>query len=490
MSEDIFNDQDEPNLVLPETENPLLPDISAYEPRDLLDSNELESYEDISQEYYDPSVPTAEILPPKGGNHALTMEDRQFEEMFGAEEPQQDAFPEIPPEEDIEATQVEEQQKKGRPKHKKGEGLFGIPNILVTLVWAALTLLIGVTLGRMIWICAADVLAFGKEDRPVTITIYENDDIDAITDKLYNAHLIRYPGLFRLYASFAVDDGEIKPGIWDLNAKYDYHALVRMMTPSSSREVVTVLIPEGFSCRQIFTTLEENKVCTVDAISEYAANGELDDFWFMEFIERGDKYCLEGFLFPDTYEFYKNDSPRNVLEKMLYNFDNRFTEEMFWQIDQLNGKMSDTMRYNGRNDDYIKAHLLSPKDLITVASMVEKETSSAEEGHTIASVIYNRLYDWGSTPAYLNIDATVIYALDGKTNLVAEDLRVDSPYNTYINVGLTPGPICNPGLASIKAALEPENTDYYYYILDPETGVHKFSRTEEEHEAFRESLRG
>ena len=90
----------------------------------------------------------------------------------------------------------------------------------------------------------------------------------------------------------------------------------------------------------------------------------------------------------------------------------------------------------------------------------------------------------------LNIDATVIYALDGKTNLVTEDLRVDSPYNTYINVGLTPGPICNPGLASIKAALEPENTDYYYYILDPETGVHKFSRTEEEHEAFRESLRG
>lgn len=486
MNEDFFPDQEEPVSLDQElTEGPVEPDISAYEPHDLMDADE----EEPPQEMPDPSIPTAEILPPKGGNRSLTMEDRAFEEMFGKEEEPQEEYPLFSQEETAEAPE-ETEQRKGRPKHKKGEGLFGIPNILVTLVWAALTLLIGVTLGRMIWICAADVLAFGKEDRPVTVTIYENDDINAITDKLYNARLIRYPGLFKLYAKFAVDDGEIKPGIWDLNAKYDYHALVKMMTPSSSREVVTVLIPEGFSCRQIFTTLEENKVCTVDAISDYAANGELDDFWFLEGVERGDKYCLEGFLFPDTYEFYKNDSPRNVLEKMLLNFEYRFEEEYSWKIDQLNGHLADVMRANGKGDDYINSHLLSLRDVITVASMVEKETSSAEEGHTIASVIYNRLYDWGSIPAFLNIDATVIYALDGKTNLTTEDLRVDSPYNTYVTVGLTPGPICNPGLNSIKAALEPEDTDYYYYILNPETGNHKFSRTEEEHEAFRASLRG
>ena len=127
--------------------------------------------------------------------------------------------------------------------------------------------------------------------------------------------------------------------------------------------------------------------------------------------------------------------------------------------------------------------------MVTVASLIEKETASADEGYTVASVIYNRLFAWHGTPAYLNIDASVIYALDGKTDLTAEDLQVDSPYNTYTNTGLTPGPITNPGLSSIEAALEPQDTDYYYYVLDPETGVHHFSRTLEEHEAFRASIR-
>ena len=116
--------------------------------------------------------------------------------------------------------------------------------------------------------------------------------------------------------------------------------------------------------------------------------------------------------------------------------------------------------------------------------MIEKETASNEESPKIASVIYNRLFDWGGTPAYLNIDASIIYALDGKTDLTKEDLRVDSPYNTYLNVGLTPGPISNPGLASIKAALNPANTDYYYYVLNPATGTHQFSKTLEEHEGY------
>lgn len=417
---------------------------------------------------------TEEILPPEG---PLIPEDLL-------------TIPEETKAEEDEPSFFDRPVVKGRPRHKKGEGLFGIPNILVTLVWVALTLLIGVTLGRMIWICAADVLAFGKEDRPVTITVYETDDIDSVTDKLYSARLIRYPGLFRLYAKFAVDEGEIHPGIWDLNSKYDYHALVKMMSPSSSRDVIKVMIPEGYNCRQIFTLLEENKVCTVQDIASYAASGELNEYWFLEGLERGDKYCLEGFLFPDTYEFYKNDKPRNVLQKMLDNFEVKFTEEMIWQIDQLNGRLADVMRANGRGDDYIASHTLTLRDIITVASMVEKETATAEEGYTIASVIYNRLYDWGGTPAYLNIDATIIYALDGKADLTAEDLRVDSPYNTYTHVGLTPGPIANPGLSSIQAALNPAKTDYYFYVLDPNQGTHHFSRTQEEHDAFRASLGG
>ena len=275
--------------------------------------------------------------------------------------------------------------RKGRPRRKKGEGLFGIPNILVTAVWLAVIVMVGVTLGRMLWVCAADVLAFGREDRPVTITIYETDTIDDITEKLHQADLIKYPGLFKLYASFAVDEGEIRPGIWDLNTRYDYHALVSMMSPSSSRSVVEIMIPEGYSCAQIFALLEENKVCTAKDLSAYASSGELDYYWFLDGIERGQENCLEGYLFPDTYQFYTNDSPRSVLQKMLDNFDYRFTDEMLQQLPALNEHISAMMRYDGRSQEYIDAHQMTLKDVVIVASMIEKETSSAEEGYTIAS---------------------------------------------------------------------------------------------------------
>ena len=174
---------------------------------------------------------------------------------------------------------------------------------------------------------------------------------------------------------------------------------------------------------------------------------------------------------------------------MLGNFDKRVDDSLREKLTELNAHISDMMRKDGRGNDYISSHQFTMADVVTVASLIEKETASADEGYTVASVIYNRLFAWHGTPSYLNIDASVIYALDGKTDLTAEDLQVDSPYNTYTNTGLTPGPITNPGLSSIEAALEPQDTDYYYYVLDPETGVHHFSRTLEEHEAFRASIR-
>ena len=111
--------------------------------------------------------------------------------------------------------------RKGRPKRRKGEFLFGLPQIAVTCVWLAIILVTGLTLGRMLWVCAADVLAFGREDKMVTVTVYESDTMEDIIEKLHNADLIRYPGLFKLYADLAVDEGEIQPGIWDLNTMYD-----------------------------------------------------------------------------------------------------------------------------------------------------------------------------------------------------------------------------------------------------------------------------
>lgn len=431
-------------------------------------------------------APEEDILPEKNS------EDDPFDlsilddpELFAAvtsepsvEESQDDAYQEkntqdfeadfqAPPQPKPRNTNVPPPAQKGRPKKKKGEGLFGIPNILVTVVWLALILVIGVTLGRMVWVCAADVLAFGQEDKAVTVTIYDADTMDDIVDKLYDAGLIRYKSLFNLYASISDAEEDIKPGIYDLNTRYDYHALVNFMSPSSSRQVVTLTIPEGYTCRQIFSLLEENRICTAVDLGAYAADGELSDYWFLENVERGSESALEGFLFPDTYEFYKNSTPKEALEKMLDNFNNRFNEDMRAQLETLNANVT------GGN--------YTVREVTIVASLIEKESAAPAESAQIAGVIYNRLFRW-EYPALLNIDAAIVYAQGGNAESI--DTSLDSPYNTYLHTGLTPTPISNPGLSSLQAALNPASHDYYYYVLNPETGMHQFSATQSEHDAW------
>ena len=165
---------------------------------------------------------------------------------------------------------------------------------------------------------------------------------------------------------------------------------------------------------------------------------------------------------------YTEGAHPRVLEKMLDNFDYRFSEEMRAQIDTLNATVTDGS--------------FTVREVTIVASLIEKETASASESPRIAGVIYNRLFHW-DYPALLNIDAAIIYAQDGVSDHI--DTSLDSPYNTYLHVGLTPTPIANPGLASLQAALNPESHNYYYYVLNPATGAHQFSTTQEEHEQYR-----
>ncbi|MGM9549385.1 MAG: endolytic transglycosylase MltG [Faecousia sp.] len=451
-------------LTEPEVGIEIIPDEHAMDSHGMLEHGEEEPPFDLSI-LDDPDLQEPAAEPEQAEAPQEPSEDQEYRDDDG----EFDAMLNAPaPEQTVPSRQ--RPTRKGRPKKKTGEGLLGIPHILVTVVWLALIVAIGVTLGRMIWVCAADVLAFGREDKPVTITIYESDTMEDITEKLYNAGLIRYRSLFNFYADISDAEEDIDPGIYDLNTRYDYHALVNMMSASSTREVVdNLLIPEGYTCRQIFALLEENRICTAQDLASYAASGELKDYWFLENVERGDKYCLEGFLFPDTYDFYKNSSPREVLEKLLDNFDYRFTEEMRARIDELNA----TVVTDGS---------FTVREVTIVASLIEKETASASESPRIAGVIYNRLFHW-EYPALLNIDAAIIYAQDGAADRI--DTSLDSPYNTYRNVGLTPTPISNPGLASLQAALNPESHNYYYYVLNPATGTHQFSTTQEEHEQYR-----
>lgn len=377
---------------------------------------------------------------------------------------------------------TEEEKKpseKGRPKREREYGLLGIPHVVVTAIWIALILLIGVTIGRMVWLCAQDVLAFGRDPITATVTIEEGDNIDDIADKLKDAGLIRYTGLFKKYAQLSHAEEEIRPGTYTFNdgaedeelIVYDYMALVSHMSPSTGLVVVEDLrIPEGYSCAQIFKLLEEKNVCTAEKLEKACTDPEfnLDGYWFLKDLDRSNKYCLEGYLFPNTYDFYQDDDPERVLRKMLDAFNANFTDVMRDKLSKLEG--------------------YSLHEVIIIASMIEKESANVEESYTISSVIFNRLKHSSKYP-YLNIDAALVYAL-GKTDITAEDTKIDHPYNTYKYPGLTPGPISNPSQNSIAAALDPEKTDYYFYALDPSTSKHHFSKTYEEHLQFLASLEG
>lgn len=367
---------------------------------------------------------------------------------------------------------------KSQSSAKKAGGLLDIPHMLATVIWLCLIVAIGVSLGRALWLCAADLLALGKEGQEITITIEENDDITDVSQKLQKAGMIRYANLFEIFAKLTGKGEGILVGsiTFSDSTVYDYNALINTMSYRGDATVtVEVMIPEGYCCAQIFSLLEEKGVCSVAALEEYAANGELKERWFLDGVDRGHKYCLEGFLFPDTYEFYMDDEPKQVLEKFLENFEYRFTNRMVDKFVALNAKLGNAK--------------ISMQELVIMASIIEKEKANTLEGYTISSVFYNRLKNAAAFP-FLNSDATILYAIDyynkGELNTNAQINA--SPFNTYTQTGLPPAPIANPGLSSLDAALDPEDTSYFYFIFDKEAGVHRFSKTLDEHERKRREL--
>ena len=376
-------------------------------------------------------------------------------------------------------------EKKSRPKKEKENlGLFGIPHFLSTIIWLALIVAIGVSMGRVLWVCCADVMAFGKEDQKVTITITADDTIDTISTKLGQANLVRYPKLFKFFANVTGKSDDICIGTYTLSPKLDYNAMINAMyNYGATRGVVDIMFPEGYNCAQMFKMLEDKGVCSAADLEEYAANGELKDYWFLDGVKRGDKYCLEGYLAPDTYSFYKGDTPRRVLEKFLNEFEDRFTDKMKDNFQTMQKTYANKLRAKGFSSAYIEENKLTLHQVVTLASVVQKEAASDNEGYDIASVFYNRL----ANPSILSLgaDATVYYALGdyfGEIDeLTAEHLNFDSPYNTRKNKGIPPGPICNMGVHALYAALEPSSTNYHYFVYDRSISAHRFAVTEAEH---------
>jgi len=474
-------------------EQELGPDESAVAAAGLIHPDDME-LEIIMAEHRNAKEPEPDPAPE------VSNEPTQF---FAPQQPtvysnEPEEAPEEEPEDNPEAAEEAEEEPvpKGRPKRKKGYGLLGIPHLLSTLIWLAIIVAIGTALGRTLWLCCADIMAFGKTPKDYTITITAEDTIDSIAQELGEEGVVRYPGLFKRFATLTGKDERISVGTFTINARLDYNAMINGMTDfGPSREEVDVTFPEGYTCAQIFALLEEKGVCTVAELEEHAANGELGDYWFLEGLERGDKYCLEGYLFPDTYTFYTQDEPGRVIGKFLSAFDMRFTDVMRERLVAINERHQQQMRSEGYGDDYIAAHPIGIREVVIIASLIERESANADESYNISAVIYNRLADT-SQPPYLNIDAAVIYGLGGKIDpetgesipLTQADKEIDTPYNTYLHAGLTPGAICNPGQDSLDAALVPNEENYLYYALDPSSGTHKFFSNYNEFLRFLESV--
>ncbi len=364
-----------------------------------------------------------------------------------------------------------------RQRRDSRTGLFG------GFMYFVFIISVSIILACVGWMAANDVLALNKEDLTAAVTLEEDHfapgqlttenedgssttqdvlvaDIDYVATVLKDAGIIEYKTLFKLYSSISSTKYKIDPGTYELNTQLDYRAIVKKMQFGSDSQVrTTVTFPEGLSMKQIFVLLEKNKICRYDDLMECAANEEFN-YRFLEGIPLGDASRLEGFLFPDTYEFYQGMTARAAIDTFLQIFHYRLTAEM-WDLAAEKGF---TMR-----------------DVVNMASLIEKEAANDEERPEIAGVIYNRL----RTNMYLGIDAAIQYTYEEhKDVLTLDDFAVDTPYNLRKHMGFPPTPICSPGLASITAVLKPNTTNNYYYALDEAAGTHRFFTNSSDFNAF------
>ena len=360
---------------------------------------------------------------------------------------------------EVRRSHASQQARKSGTNRRRRKRLNPLIYLLVVLLTSAILAGVG-------WLLMSDFCAFNRDTiTNVTVEITAEDSMGSIAEKLEEAGLIRYKWFFRVFAAFCDAENEIGIGTYELNTDMDYRALITGMHSSSGNmnaDTVRVTIPEGYTVAQTIALLAKNEVNTEEALLE-AAKTATFDYSFID-NDSEDISRLEGYLFPDTYEFYIGHDPEGALEKLLSNFDRKMTEDRLAQVEDSGYSLA---------------------EIITIASLIEKETDGTDQS-MIASVIYNRLNDSGSHGTYkmLNIDASLLYALPDHTGAITnEDKAVDSPYNLYKYAGLPPTPIANPGTASIDAALYPSSSDYYYYALGKD-GKHHFSKTLEEHNAF------
>lgn len=326
----------------------------------------------------------------------------------------------------------------------------------LVVVLVALVLLVGVP-GYAAWrVLFAPHAGNVTPGVAVEVTVPEGAGTARIAEVLAEAGVIDNPSMFRLRARLDGIDGTLRPGTYDLVTGMAYRDVVDRLLAGPPIEYTTVTIPEGFTIEQMAQRFEEQ--CGIPA-SEFTelALGQATAFAegrpYLADVYNG---SLEGYLFPKTYRIVEGADAADVIEMMLDQFEIEIAS-----IDMA----------------YASSRGLGLNDFVTLASMVEREARVASERPVVASVIYNRL----ERGMLLEIDATIEYVIKkNRPRLLNRDLEIDSPFNTYKNPGLPPGPIASPGLASLEAAAAPADTRYLYYVLTSADGSHTFTETYEE----------
>ena len=326
-----------------------------------------------------------------------------------------------------------------------------------TYIFFIVVIVVSMALSIYAVFCMNDVLAITKTKSSVTVSLQEevdstSDAIDILADK----GLIKCKNFCKLFAKYreAYVGGPYQPGVYYLNGKMGLEGmLMTLQGDSSTSETVTLMFPEGTTVPEIIDKLVENDVCDRTALLSVINSTDFSYSLVSDLKAKEEvPYRLEGYLFPDTYEFYVGENASSVIKKFLANGDAKITDE--------DRKKAEKLGY-------------SMYEIITIASIIQKEAGSDEQMKTISSVIHNRLSDKTNFPS-IGCQSTSDYI----TNFVGPSLSSTSAhtadyYLTYYStdvtstvVGLPAGPICNPGMAAIEAALNPEDTSYYYFFHD------------------------
>ena len=316
-------------------------------------------------------------------------------------------------------------------------------------------------LGYIILEGVTDILGIHQEDHEIIVEVPRGSSLTDISNILEEKGVVKSGKLFKIWDGYADLAGDYQFGTFVLNTNMSYEEIMlELKQYNIAKESVRITFPEGSNLFDISKLLEEKGVCTADAFLE-ALNNTNFGYEFMDQISDNEmKYFkMEGYAFPDTYDFYLDDNPVSVAQRFLNNLNKKFTDEMYARVNELG---------------------LSFEEFMTLASIVQAEAPTKDQMENVASVYWNRLHNAAEFPK-LQADPTRVYGRELQADMQIINHDLINAYDTYESDGLPPGPICNPGLEAIMATLYPAETDYYYFCSNLKTGECYYATNLEEH---------